>query len=184
MQRLTTNTTRLALMHMLSGLLLMGLPTLVLAQTSASSGQGIYTCVDAKGRTLTADRPIADFRLALPFALSVRSAPDSLSLRAPDIDLGGAHLEAEVDIAHIDGNPRVRLWLEAPMQDCGTMLHAVPPSWLPTVGRIDAHGTLGWHAGVMATLPMVGAVHVDLALADTPCTVDKLGAIDLGEFLR
>ena len=131
-----------------------------------------------------ADRPIADFRLALPFALSVRSAPDSLSLRAPDIDLGGAHLEAEVDIAHIDGNPRVRLWLEAPMQDCGTMLHAVPPSLLPTVGRIDAHGTLGWHAGVMATLPMVGAVHVDLALADTPCTVDKLGAIDLGEFLR
>ena len=60
MHRLTMNTTRSALMHMLSGLLLMGLPTLVLAQTSASSGQGIYTCVDAKGRTLTADRPIAE----------------------------------------------------------------------------------------------------------------------------
>ena len=28
--------------------------------SSAGSGAGIYTCVDAKGRTITADRPIAD----------------------------------------------------------------------------------------------------------------------------
>lgn len=131
-----------------------------------------------------ADRPIADFRMLAPFSLSVRSHPDSLSLRAPDIDLSGARLAAELDVAHIDRNPKVRAWLEAPMQDCATMLHAVPPSLLPTVGRIEAHGAMGWHAGVAVTLPMVGAVDVDLALADTPCTVDKLGTIDLSEFLR
>jgi hypothetical protein len=39
--------------HIAAGLLWGG----VLAQASA---QGIYTCVDAKGRNLTADRPIAD----------------------------------------------------------------------------------------------------------------------------
>ena len=131
-----------------------------------------------------ADRAIADFRVLLPFSLSVRSHPDSISLRAPDIDLSGARMDLELDVVHIDANPRVRAWLEAPMQDCGAMLHAVPPSLLPTVGRIDAHGSMGWHAGVTLTLPMVGALDVDLALADTPCTVDKLGNIDLSEFLR
>ena len=32
----------------------------VAAQTSAASAAGIYTCVDAQGRRLTSDRPIAD----------------------------------------------------------------------------------------------------------------------------
>jgi hypothetical protein len=40
-----------------AGVLLTGLLGLVSAQTAA---QGIYTCVDARGRKITADRPIAD----------------------------------------------------------------------------------------------------------------------------
>ena len=35
-------------------------PGAVWAQTAASAGAGIYTCVDAQGRRLTSDRPIAD----------------------------------------------------------------------------------------------------------------------------
>lgn len=50
------------LKYLLTGLCLTALPLWVLAQTPAptSSVQGIYTCVDSKGRKLTADRPIAE----------------------------------------------------------------------------------------------------------------------------
>lgn len=41
-------------------LLLAGLSGLACAQTPPASTQGIYTCVDAKGRNLTSDRPIAE----------------------------------------------------------------------------------------------------------------------------
>nr|WP_315463365.1 DUF4124 domain-containing protein [uncultured Rhodoferax sp.] len=37
-----------------------GSPSLLLAQAAAPSVGGVYTCVDAKGRKLTADRPIVD----------------------------------------------------------------------------------------------------------------------------
>ena len=36
------------------------LPGAALAQSAASAGAGIYTCVDAQGRRLTSDRPITD----------------------------------------------------------------------------------------------------------------------------
>jgi hypothetical protein len=40
--------------------LLLCLPTWCLAQAQPSTTQGIYTCVDAKGRNLTSDRPIPE----------------------------------------------------------------------------------------------------------------------------
>ncbi|MFZ3084296.1 DUF4124 domain-containing protein [Rhodoferax ferrireducens] len=45
------------------GVLLMVLSGMTVAQaqqTGGGNGQGIYTCVDARGRTLTSDRPIPD----------------------------------------------------------------------------------------------------------------------------
>ena len=54
MLRLTKNTMGLTA----ASLLLAGLPAMTLAQVPTA--QGIYSCVDAKGRTLTADRPIAE----------------------------------------------------------------------------------------------------------------------------
>ena len=60
MQRLTINTTRLTLANLLGCLVLTSLPALTLAQTPVQAGPGIYSCVDAKGRTLTSDRPIAE----------------------------------------------------------------------------------------------------------------------------
>ena len=60
MQRLTINTTRLTLANLLGCLVLTSLPALTLAQTPVQAGSGIYSCVDAKGRTLTSDRPIAE----------------------------------------------------------------------------------------------------------------------------
>lgn len=51
-------------MHTLMGVLLMILSGMTVAQaqqtSSAGNGQGIYTCIDARGRTLTSDRPISD----------------------------------------------------------------------------------------------------------------------------
>lgn len=52
-----------ALKSLLTGLCLTAFPALVLAQqTPAPTGsvQGIYTCIDGKGRRLTADRPITE----------------------------------------------------------------------------------------------------------------------------
>ena len=46
------------LMCMLRGMVAAGALALVLAQAQAQSG--IYTCIDAKGRKLTSDRPIAE----------------------------------------------------------------------------------------------------------------------------
>ncbi len=45
---------------LLSGFLLAALCPLTSAQAQQSVTQGIYTCVDAKGRNLTSDRPIAE----------------------------------------------------------------------------------------------------------------------------
>ncbi len=42
------------------GLSLTSLPLVALAQTQQPTTQGIYTCVDARGRKLTSDRPIPD----------------------------------------------------------------------------------------------------------------------------
>lgn len=46
--------------RIVAGLLLAPLLTAGLAQTSQSATPEIYTCVDAKGRNLTSDRPIAE----------------------------------------------------------------------------------------------------------------------------
>ena len=45
---------------LLQALLLTGLSGTTLAQAQQTSTQGIYTCVDAKGRNLTSDRPIPE----------------------------------------------------------------------------------------------------------------------------
>lgn len=45
---------------LVNGFLLAALVTAASAQTQQSATQGIYTCVDAKGRNLTSDRPIAE----------------------------------------------------------------------------------------------------------------------------
>lgn len=45
---------------LVNGFLLAALATATSAQTQQSVTQGIYTCVDAKGRNLTSDRPIAE----------------------------------------------------------------------------------------------------------------------------
>jgi hypothetical protein len=128
-----------------------------------------------------ADRPIADFQFALPFELSARASPASLTFATPEIRLGDAWMHAEAEVARLDSNPRVHLSVGAPMQDCGAMLHAIPASMLPTIGRIDAHGTMDWSASLAVQLPQTGAVSVDLALGDTLCTVDKFGNLDLQE---
>lgn len=51
-----------ALKYLLTGLCLTALPTWAPAQTPAANNavQGIYTCIDSKGRRLTADRPITE----------------------------------------------------------------------------------------------------------------------------
>ena len=46
--------------RLVAGLLLAALSTASLAQTPRSGAPEIYTCVDAKGRNLTSDRPIAE----------------------------------------------------------------------------------------------------------------------------
>ncbi|MSP92885.1 MAG: hypothetical protein EXR79_13945 [Myxococcales bacterium] len=139
-----------------------------------------------------ADRPIDDFGLDATFHADLDKLGARWTLLSPDVrvftpqsDLG-ARFQVAVDVAHVSTQPRVALRITAPMQDCGALLHAVPGSLTPTLGRVDAHGVLGGHAGVTVTLPRTGAVDVDLALADTPCVVDRLGTIDLdalaGEF--
>ncbi len=48
------------LTHVLRGALVLGLCNASLAGAQQTVTQGIYTCIDAKGRKLTADRPIPD----------------------------------------------------------------------------------------------------------------------------
>ncbi len=129
-----------------------------------------------------AERPIADFGAS--FVFEVVADKDRLALRAPDVRIAGAALNGAIALNQLAGNPRLSVKLDAPMQDCGQMLRAIPPSLLPTVGAIDAHGIMDWHVGLDVAFPNVGAVAVDLALGDTWCTVDRLGGIDFGEFKR
>ena len=131
--------------------------------------------------------PIADLRLDMPFELHVRRHPASMQFRSPDVYFGGAgdeataHMAVDLDIAAADSKPRVHFALEAPLQESADMLHAIPPSMLPTIGRIDAHGPLGWRVAVTVPLAMTGASQVELALSDTLCIMDKFGDIDLEE---
>ena len=61
MLRLTINPANPTCACLIAGVLVLGLPAMAQAQAQAQpTTQGIYTCVDAKGRTLTSDRPIAD----------------------------------------------------------------------------------------------------------------------------
>ncbi len=61
MMKSTTTPTHSPCKDLIAAVLLLGLPTVTLAQAQTQpTTQGIYTCVDAKGRTLTSDRPIAD----------------------------------------------------------------------------------------------------------------------------
>ena len=132
-----------------------------------------------------ADRAIDDFGLDTTFHAVADKGRATWTVLAPEIRLftpqspAGARLHAVLDVTRIATQPRIHARVALPMQDCGTLLHAVPGSLTPTLGRIDAHGQLGGHAAVTVTLPHTGAVDVDLALADTPCVVDRLGAIDL-----
>lgn len=129
-----------------------------------------------------ADRPIADFAANAVFELQVGLT--SLVLRTPEVRIGDALQHGSIALTNLDGNPRLSLRLQAPMQDCDAMLSAIPPSLLPTIGKIDAHGLLDWKLGLDVSFPNVGAVAVDLALGDTYCTVDKLGNVDFDEFKR
>ncbi|MBM4343900.1 MAG: transglycosylase domain-containing protein [Deltaproteobacteria bacterium] len=129
-----------------------------------------------------ADRPIADF--ASTFTFEMVADKERWSLRSPEAQIGAATLRGSLALQLLAGNPRLSVKVDAPMQDCGRMLAAIPPSLLPTVGAIEAKGVLDWHVGLDVAFPNVGAVAVDLALGDTWCTVDKLGGIDFGEFKR
>ena len=129
-----------------------------------------------------ADRPIADFGMSLTFEGLV--TPGSLVVRSPDIRLGQAWMTASLELLGLQGNPKVALNLDAPMQDCGAMLASVPPSMIPTLGSVQAHGAMSWHVGLTVPLPAVGAASVELALGDTPCVIDKLGDLDLTELQR
>ncbi len=134
-----------------------------------------------------AERPIADLRLNMPFELHVRRHPATIQFRSPDVYFGGAgddamaHLAVDLDIFAADAKPRVHFALEAPVQESADMLHAIPPSLLPTIGRIDAHGPLGWRVAVTVPLAMTGAAQVELALGDTNCVMDNFGNILLEE---
>lgn len=129
-----------------------------------------------------ADRPIADFGMSLTFQAAAH--PTAMVVRMPDIRLGQALLQASVEVLGLQGNPKVVLHVDAPMQDCGAMLASVPPSMIPTLGAVQAHGAMSWHVGLTVPLPQVGAASVELSLGDTPCVVDKLGDVDLTEFLK
>ncbi|MSQ82981.1 MAG: hypothetical protein EXR77_08715 [Myxococcales bacterium] len=129
-----------------------------------------------------ADRPIADFAASFVFELSV--TPTQIVFRTPQLQVGEAQLHGSLALTNMAGSPHFALRLDAPMQDCGRMLASIPPSLVPTIGRIDAHGVLDWHVGLDVAFPQVGAVAVDLSLGDTFCTVDRLGDIDFGEFKR
>ncbi len=129
-----------------------------------------------------ADRPIADFGMSLTF--QAMAHPSAMVLRTPDVRLGQAWLQGSVEVVGLQGNPKVVINVDAPMQDCGAMLASVPPSMIPTLGSVQAHGAMSWHVGLTVPLPQVGAASVELSLGDTPCVVDKLGDVDLGEFLN
>ncbi len=60
MLKLTAGRAALPGAALLHGALLLCLPALALAQAQAPTTQGIYTCVDAKGRNLTSDRLIPE----------------------------------------------------------------------------------------------------------------------------
>jgi hypothetical protein len=127
-----------------------------------------------------AERPIADFALSSTFELALR--PNGYwSLLMPDLLLGDAQMVAEADITGVGERPRIDLRLSAPMQDCGAMLNAIPPSMTPTIGRIQASGVMGWSVHLTTRLPNVGVTQVELALADTLCTVEDMGNIDFAE---
>ena len=49
---------QVALVLVLSGLVAIAMPAL--AQSAGQNRSGIYTCIDAKGRRITADRPIPE----------------------------------------------------------------------------------------------------------------------------
>ncbi len=134
-------------------------------------------------------QPIADFRARASLVLDVNGKTHNVTLRVPEATLGGdpqhgdpgAKLNLLVDLTHMDTWPHIDLQVGAPMQDCQSMLHAVPPSLTPTIGRIDAHGTMDWRFGFHTSLQSVGAVQVDLALGDTLCTFDHFEKLDLQE---
>lgn len=128
-----------------------------------------------------AERPIADFALAGALEATIRPA-GRWTLLMDELQLGDARMIAEADFAQVMDRPRVHLSLAAPLQDCGAMLQAIPPSMTPTIGRIEANGLMGWSVGLDTNLPNVGATAVELALSDTLCTVERLGDIDFAEF--
>jgi hypothetical protein len=132
-------------------------------------------------------KPIADFRASVPFQLELD--PQLWSLRVADAEVGGdstigepgARLSTTIDVGHPAGEQRIVVTADAPMQDCGAMLRAIPASLTPNIGRLDAHGVMGWHVGIATQLPQTGYVAVDLALGDTYCTFDGFEHLDLQE---
>ncbi len=134
-------------------------------------------------------QPIEDFRASARFHVEVGKVPGSVAIQVADATVGGdagqgdrgALLEATLDVSHIATHPKIDIQVTAPMQDCAAMLHAIPPSLMPTIGRVDAHGVMDWRVGLHVPLRSVGAVQVDLALGDTLCTFDGFPKLDLTE---
>ncbi len=120
---------------------------------------------------------------ALVSGLGASTAPDK------SVAAGGADAASAKPVRPASGDKaKLRIAVELPRQDCGKIAAALPPSMVPTIGKIEAVGELAADVTLELQLANPYKSDFDANLDDAGCVVTAFGNLDLkelrGEFKR
>lgn len=127
-----------------------------------------------------APRPIDDFSLSASATFEALKTPAAIRLTATKLTFGDATATALLQAHEFGpGKATVQLKIDVPAQDCGQIAASIPASMLPTIGVIEAEGTLGMRFDLSLPLHKPYKGKLDADLVDNECTVTKFGELDV-----
>lgn len=125
--------------------------------------------------------PIDGLSFGAELALVADAKAKSIKLDISRLSLGEAHATFLLEATEIGPKATVHVHLDVPEQDCGAIAAAIPPSLVPSLGKLQATGKLSGDFDFKLPLGKPYKGKLDANLQDEACTDVTFEKVDLAE---
>lgn len=125
--------------------------------------------------------PVTDVDVQATWALQADPRAKNLLAGLPTLRVGAIDLTAMARLTHVGAEPLVNLRVAMPRQDAAAAARSIPRSLLPTIGTIEATGSVGWSVDLDLNIAHPWFSELVLNMDDKDCRITSLGSVDLAE---
>jgi len=125
--------------------------------------------------------PITDLSIETDWQIDATTRPRAIDIALGRVSIGDFAIATRARVHRLRHAPVVDFHIAMPRQDCAAAARSIPRTLLPTIGDIQAVGTVDWWLDLQINVAHPWFSELAFQLNDKHCRVTSLGRVDVGE---